>query len=345
MMNKIGEKIYALDLFRFVIAFIVFLFHLNIHLGVEIPEYYLARFVSQGAVCMSAFFMLSGFVLSYVYSQKDFSQFDEIKKFYFKRFSKIYPSYVVAVLLFWLLSKEPVMTTVQNIVLFPMQLLVLQAYFSSTFNYILNGGVWFVSVMVFLYFLFPFLCRGINCLDKYQYKSLLVLYFLSLYPSIIQSYFGGTSNIYISPVFRLPEFVIGMFLGLVYINKRGIKKYSGWTLWVAVFTLVLGVALLSKNNFLNHISFKNNYTYYNVICVPLFAFIIYRLGFVTNLYFLAVVKSRLVGYLSKISYSFFLTQGVAIMVMRNFFAECDKATIFVLALFCNLLFAICNNYV
>lgn len=342
MMEKSLEKIYALDLFRFVVAFIVFLFHLNIHLGVEIPEYYLSRFVNQGAICMSAFFMLSGFVLSYVYHQKKILDSGGVQKFYIKRFCKIYPSYIIAVLLFWILNKDSVTTISQNLVLVPMQLFVLQGYFSSTFNYVLNGGVWFVSVVFFLYLLFPFLDKGSHYLKKYPAASFLFLYFASIYPSIIQIYFGETSNIYINPLFRLPEFAIGLLMGgglWCGASCANARKSNGWLVLAAIIFLIIGVAILSKNNFLNHVGFKNNYTYYNVICIPLFAFIIYHLGFIRNLFFMTLVKSKIVSYLSKISYSFFLTQGFAIMMIRNFFAEFNKGAIFVLAFMFNLIFA------
>ena len=60
---KVRTRLYGIDLFRVISAFIIFVFHVHIHIGVSFG---LANnFVGLGHIFMIAFFMLSGFSIFY----------------------------------------------------------------------------------------------------------------------------------------------------------------------------------------------------------------------------------------------------------------------------------------
>ena len=59
-------RLIGIDILRILSAFVVFLFHARIHLHCYFGV--LTRFVEMGAIFMTAFFMLSGFVLQYTNS-------------------------------------------------------------------------------------------------------------------------------------------------------------------------------------------------------------------------------------------------------------------------------------
>lgn len=61
----------ALTALRFVAAFYVFLFHVQLRAPIA-ENTCIVAFLSQGAVGMAIFFMLSGFILTHRYSQRDF---------------------------------------------------------------------------------------------------------------------------------------------------------------------------------------------------------------------------------------------------------------------------------
>ncbi len=98
------KKIGALNVLKFALVFIIFLFHWRIHYGVAYPNvFFLDKFILAGAFAMSGFFILSGFLLYYIYSGKDFSDFDYLKKFYLKRIFKILPPYYVLIFIMYIL--------------------------------------------------------------------------------------------------------------------------------------------------------------------------------------------------------------------------------------------------
>ena len=54
---------------------------------------------------MTGFFVLSGYIMAYVYQGKDFTKLEEVFIFYKKRFAKIYPVYFVGTIAFFLFIK------------------------------------------------------------------------------------------------------------------------------------------------------------------------------------------------------------------------------------------------
>ena len=81
----------GLDLFRVIAAFTVFLFHSSIHMGCTYGIF--QDFVSMGAVFMTGFFLLSGFVIFKTYSKREITKISEIKNFYLKRLITLIPVY------------------------------------------------------------------------------------------------------------------------------------------------------------------------------------------------------------------------------------------------------------
>ncbi len=69
----------------------IFLFHSNIHLGCKYGI--LTSFINMGAIFMTAFFVLSGYVIYYTYQKKDLGKLANIKLFYKKRYITILPIY------------------------------------------------------------------------------------------------------------------------------------------------------------------------------------------------------------------------------------------------------------
>lgn len=63
---EIRNEVKSLTAFRFLAAFYVFLFHLQIRIPL-FGEGPIGNFVAEGAVGMTMFFTLSGFILSHAY--------------------------------------------------------------------------------------------------------------------------------------------------------------------------------------------------------------------------------------------------------------------------------------
>ncbi len=309
-------EIKSLTFFRFFTAFLVFIFHVRIHLNAIVPLF--DKFILQGAIFMSAFFMLSGFIMYYVYSKMDFTIFKNVKNFYLKRFAKIYPSYLCVVIIsYFMVSGMPFLKILITV---PMSIFCLQSLFYVSFPYLMNGGLWSLSVEAVFYMLFPFIhFVFISCKRHYK-RIILISYFLTLYPSFVQYFFGKTEDLYVNPFFRLPEFILGICLGHCYISKYFIKMKESLLCIGSFIGLIILISFISSLKISANANFSGKYNYFNFISIPLIGVFIYSLAIMKNKIILKITNNTICNYLGKISYSFYLTQFIAItMVGKRYF--------------------------
>lgn len=151
--SSANKRLIGLDLFRITAAAIVLAFHSYIHFGCTYGI--LNRFIQNGAVMMTGFFMMSGFSLHYVYANRNFGDGVERRRFYVKRMVGIMPGYYfVALLYIVFIGRESI---IDNIILLPMEAFGLQSIYPGTFIITHNGGTWFISCIIFCYIMFPFM--------------------------------------------------------------------------------------------------------------------------------------------------------------------------------------------
>ena len=73
-------------------AFLIFMFHSRVHV-LHCSYGFLDYFVDMGAIAMTGFFLLSGYVINLTYQRKDMSSSVELNRFYYKRLISIIPLY------------------------------------------------------------------------------------------------------------------------------------------------------------------------------------------------------------------------------------------------------------
>jgi peptidoglycan/LPS O-acetylase OafA/YrhL len=198
---------------------LVFATHLHeLTTGAVYPAY--QPWVRAGYVGVSLFFILSGFVLVWA----DGAAMPP-RTFYRRRLARIYPNHVatwlLAVTLFiaWATPISPVSAV--------LNLLLLQAWVpSSQINFGLNGVAWSLSCEAFFYLMFPLLIRWMNPLSARAQRRLLlcagglvVALPAALWP--LGSFQPDAPHLsftfwllYVCPLTRLAEFVVGMLLAL-----------------------------------------------------------------------------------------------------------------------------------
>ncbi len=336
------EKIGGLSLLKFLLIFVVFLFHWNMHFGVVYSNKLINRFVDAGAFAMGGFFILSGFLLYYIYSKNDFTNFEYLKTFYLKRLIKILPIYYIVVFIMYILYSTLAAKSVNWTVMI-MQIIPLQAYFSNLFGEFVNGGLWFVSVILFLYFLFPFLMFIVKSI-KTPIRFALFVYLVGIFPCMVNCYYPDFS-IYYLPYFRISEFVIGMLCARMYMHSTKPLKYASVYVLLTSIAIFFSVAILYKANFFNHIKFSVNYLNYDVILLLLFPMLIYFIAKSKDKIFLYLTQNKVVDYLGKITYCFFLTQLICEYIMlywvkpNNYF-NMSGLTILITSFILNLVLAI-----
>lgn len=301
----IKNRNHSLDIFRIVSVFVIFLFHSEMHLSCN--YYIFENFVKMGAIFMTAFFMLSGVVLSISCKDCDFNG-GSIRKFLLKRAVRIMPIYLILKIpasIVYLKSD-----IVEYIAFLPVETLGIQSFFSSLFNVSHVGGSWFVSCLLFCYFSFPLLHSlicGMSVRGRAALISLLV--FILLWSPFVVHVFH-VNSIYDNPIFRMMEFFIGVIL--VSLAKDGIFNRgiftSNLSLFVEIAALVLLVSIVYS------ISGIRNYMLYSWISLPIFMLLtVYCLH--SKLSFKGF-SSKVINYLCEISYVFFLVQYSAWIITR-----------------------------
>ena len=121
---------------------------------------WLAPVVNAGFIALGLFFMLSGFVLAYNYSDPAREGKLDRVRFWKARFTRLYPVYLLSLLLSWrMVAPEYGAHTHRmfwtGMVLTP---LLLQGWFPSIATF-LNTPAWAMPAEAFLYSLFPWLAR------------------------------------------------------------------------------------------------------------------------------------------------------------------------------------------
>ena len=309
--EKATHRAAGLDLFRVVAAVMVLLFHCNIHHGNDFGA--LTGFVSMGAVFMTAFFMLSGYVLFLTYKDKSLVQAPALKNFYLKRVFGIFPLYlVVAVLYVVTLGQESVF---QNLVLLPIEVLGLQSVFSTLFPVSHNGGTWFISCLLFAYLAFPLMQEIVKQMStRTKWMALAVCTAILFWSPLVVHTFK-TDSIYSNPFFRGLEFFIGVLLCSLPIKASVAKLLATWKAFVVeILLLVAGVSIAIRLNV-----FVGNYMLYDWIVIPLFACMILTLA---GLKSPRLQGSAVLRYASAASYAFFLAQTFNTEIENWLFATC-----------------------
>src|SRR5439155_22132472 len=137
-------------------------------------------------------------------------------------FARIYPVYVVSgIAMLPLLNITQPNYFSKLCFILGTNILLIQAWFPPLFNYWNDGGTWSLSVEAFCYVLFPSL---LWYLSKQNNKKLWCILFIAYVWSLLasmSSLFDGASfpTIYSLPIYRLPEFIVGMIAGLFFLNR------------------------------------------------------------------------------------------------------------------------------
>jgi peptidoglycan/LPS O-acetylase OafA/YrhL len=289
-------EIRSLTGFRFITAFMIYVFHCSFHFGSTFPIHLVDRIIRNGAVFMTGFFVLSGFIMSYVYEKVDFSQRKNILTFYVKRIARIYPAYITGTIVYLAVFshfhfKEYARSIVDDIFL-------VQGFFPSMFLVGINGGTWSLTVEMFLYFLFPF----ISLLSRKPSTLLLVAVILSSV-SGINALIDPSDYYYTSPLCRISDFLFG--IGIYHARHRFNLNY--WQHGLVILALCVATFFLGLEKYM--------YVEAQVLIAALFAVWIAAVYHSKSLFY----NNLVLEYLGKISYSFYMWQFLTI--------ECGKKVI------------------
>ena len=218
----IKQRISALTSLRFFAAAIIVIDHATgyRHGWIRDIPYY------QG---VTFFFVLSGFILTYSYPA--LVERREVLNFWLARFARIWPAYFASTVLTICLMPAwlKIMATPYGVLRTVLTTTALQSWVpQSDYYFFLNAVCWSVSVEAFFYLLFPFLLANLEA--SWHWKLLLclvpaLLVVIAATASDLPVYARNSTEIdvgaliYIFPVTRLPEFMIGMVAAMVFLRR------------------------------------------------------------------------------------------------------------------------------
>jgi hypothetical protein len=149
------ETLTGLDTLRFFASIHIVLYHFYSDASNNPVWRY---FCSWGGSELTLFFMLSGFILAYQYSGSDRLSKLSTLDFWTKRFFRLYPTYLVSILVMCtLLPIKEITVTVLIALIF-----CVQTWLPFAFENNINTPSWTVGSFLFLYALFPASCKIIS---------------------------------------------------------------------------------------------------------------------------------------------------------------------------------------
>ncbi len=192
---------------RFVLILVIFFHH-------ALPNY-----PGGGDMGVACFFVLSGFCYSLGYDRKVKAADFDYRGFIKSRLAKFYPLHWITLLIAIPISLHLGLGWKNGAVL-GINALLLQSWFPlSSVYYSFNGVSWFLSDMVFLVAVFPFLYR---MLDSRKGRWILLLPASVVYCILCIWTPAELRNtvLYVNPVVRLCDFTVGILAGMWYLRLK-----------------------------------------------------------------------------------------------------------------------------
>ena len=294
-------KITQITFTRFVAALAIVISHFNKDVFLyKIP--YLSEVFLRANVGVSYFFILSGFIMIIAYHKKEKIDYGD---YYRNRFARIYPLYVVGLLLLWFTREEKFLFT--DILLY---LLGLQSWIPGK-AMVLNFPGWSISVEFLFYLLFPFLY---NYLYSKKNKSIWVITILIWIVTQIFSNLYMKSGFYKGPhteshdfityfpLLHINEFLIGNLAGLFFIKNYKQKDFdfSISLIFIGILLCLIFVPLYFHNGLMG------------VLFIPLILLISRNNGLLTKVFSLKPLE-----YLGEISYAIYITHIPVLYILRQ----------------------------
>jgi peptidoglycan/LPS O-acetylase OafA/YrhL len=227
----------ALTGLRFVAALHVALFHEASGLVAGVPV--VERLVGTGYIGVQLFFVLSGFILAYNYSSPRTARAIDLDSFWVARFARVYPVYFLSllvalpILVTWAVTKVSTESTVGSakvLVTVVANLGLLQSWVLPTMAE-WNFPGWSLSCEAFFYLLFPLAATRISTLPFRRIVwtigacwliGLLIPIAYAVHNPASTPNTGGLlmAAVKYSPLLRLPEFLIGIAFGQLYLRRE-----------------------------------------------------------------------------------------------------------------------------
>ena len=293
---------------------------------------------SLGEWGVSIFLNLSGFIMFYAYRNRDIEcGIENNILFSIRKIKKLYLLHIITMLLALIIEMymhyeyiipynivDIYERVVLNIFLIQSWMPVISICFS------LNGVAWYLSICLFLYFMFPYLIKKVK---KYNsiFSSVIKIVFVILLQTVVAFILyrlNATEEVtkwvvYIQPIYRLGDFYIGIVCGYIFFKIKNTSGYSDTPLFI-FFITVLEVITLALNIIVQYIHDKSigilgtMYFKFTLLYTPLSIFIVFLFalnkGIISKL-----LSNKLMIYIGEISGFGFLIHMIITRYYTEFF--------------------------
>lgn len=284
---------------------------------------------SFGAEGVSIFIILSGFLMIYQYYNKDIKCGIKNNFFYsISKIKKIYPLHIICIFLVLpftildMMNEFSLCSIIENLINLILNVLLLQSWVpngSVYFSY--NGVAWYLSLCVFLYFVFPWILTNIKKYKsvKQAYKTFIIVLIIQILIAFLSSFLEVSFSdgfakylTYICPLFRLGDFIIGCNLGYIFLNRKtdkmnaGILKFTALEFFTIVAVIISQVVYVKNFSFLGSEWFKYSLLYIPTSISAIYLFALSK-GLLTKM-----LTNKITIYIGNLSAYTFLLHTVVI---------------------------------
>ena len=300
---------------RFLIIIFLCFHHFDAFNDLQVPGWTeIMRLLTEGYLSVNFFFILSGFVIQYSYGFKLRQGILGARSFLFYRFAHLWPTYLLALAAALAVYAGAYAPSYLKTSSFWCHVFMVQSWIpDSNFAFNFNGAAWAISTEVFFYLLFPCL---VQLKDKYRNALMVGLWGVILLNILV---IGASSPIaswilYINPVFRLAEFLLGIWLCDLF--RSGLfapssKKSATIMEGVAVLILLCSVGIAMSANLGWEWRWQIFYTIPSAMLIYVFSF---SRGYLSSL-----LGCRFAHFLGELSLPIYLIHQILINLAKRLF--------------------------
>jgi len=264
-------------------------------------------FLGNGYLAVSLFFLLSGFLLAYTYEAQIVGSKNR-QRFWEARFARIYPVYLLSLLLTFWFQRGLRLRTQIAVLTMTQAWNPLAREITGAWNY----PAWTLSVEAFFYVTFPFVLPWISQRKTATLRSigtaLLAVSVFAHTPLMgLNQWPVGPLKFIPLPIWRIPEFLLGVVLGLYFLRRR-LASSTARDLKVV---LIVAGAFLALSLPLG--------PWVSIVMIP-FAALIYELSQANN-WLATILSTRLMVLLGGASYAIYLLQYPVRSWVKTIFAR------------------------
>ena len=294
------KHLYYISFVKFIAMITIIKWHISI---------WNKRPIDYGARMCELLFISSGFLVGYNYFKNPMeTNYMQSFSYAYKHLKGFYPLYLINTFIDIYIHRKIKINFLSYAEIIFINILMIQSW--SRFKLFVpcfNGHTWFLSVLIFCYFVSPLLLKGIKNIKRASIIFLITSLIRISEEELINK---GAINLFdadfhFGPVIRLLEFYMGMLTIPVYFFIKNIldKYHNRSTFFKIFFTLIqTGLPIITYK-----IMLKFNYTLLRCYFALIFSFLILFIGLDYG-YFSDIFSSKIVQIIMSFQIEMYLLQ-------------------------------------